>query len=83
MIEVTERAARTVAHAESAARRFNPAVCIRLERQGAGVRFAFTDDPDPQDDTAACGHTVLYVEPGLDGTLDTGDHEVPVLTPPQ
>lgn len=81
MIEVTERAADAVAQAEAAARRFNPEVCIRLERQGAGVRFAFTDDPDPDDDTVACGVAVLYVESGLEGNLDTGDHEVPTLTP--
>ena len=79
MIEVTERAATAVAQAEAAARRFNPEVRVRLVRADAGVRFEFTDEPPDGDDTVPCEAATLYIQPGLDGTLDTGDHNVPVL----
>jgi Fe-S cluster assembly iron-binding protein IscA len=79
MIDVTERAAAAVAQAEAAARRFNPEVRVRLIRTDAGVRFEFTDEPSEDDDTVPCETAMLYVEPGLEGTLDTGDHNVPVL----
>jgi Fe-S cluster assembly iron-binding protein IscA len=80
MIEVTERAATAVAQAETAARRFNPEVCVRLVRADGGVRFEFTDEPSEDDEMVPCEAAVLYVEPGLEGTLDTGDHNAPVLT---
>jgi len=79
MIEVTERAAAAVAQAEAAARRFNPEVRVRLVRAEGGVRFGFTDEPPEGDDAVRCGAATLYVEPGLEGTLDTGDHNAPVL----
>ncbi len=80
MIEVTERAAAAVAQAEAAARRFNPAMRIRLVRVDSGVGFAFTDTPSDDDETVPCDAATLYVEPGLSGTLDTGDHNAPVLS---
>jgi len=80
MIEVTERAAAVVAQAEAAARRFNPEVCVRLVRADSGVQFAFTDEPPEDDESVPCEAAVLYVEPGLEGTLDTGEHNTPVLT---
>ena len=79
MIEVTERAATAVAQAEAAARRFNPQVRIRLVRSDGGVRFEFTDEPPEGDDEVPCEAAMLFVEPGLDGTLDTGEHNAPVL----
>jgi hypothetical protein len=79
MIEVTERAATAVAQAEAAARRFNPEVRVRLVRTEGGVRFEFTDEPPESDDAVPCEAATLYVEPGLEGTLDTGDHNAPVL----
>lgn len=80
MIEVTERAAAVIAQAEAAARRFNPEVRVRLVRAGSGVQFAFTDEPPDGDEEVPCEAAMLYVEPGLEGTLDTGDHNAPVLT---
>lgn len=79
MIEVTERAATTIAQAEAAARRFNPEVRVRLVRSEGGVRFEFTDEPPEGDHAVPCDTATLYVEPGLEGTLDTGDHNAPVL----
>lgn len=79
MIEVTARAATAVAQAEAAARRFNAEVRVRLVRTDEGVRFEFTDAPPEGDEAVACETATLYVEPGLEGTLDTGDHNAPVL----
>jgi Fe-S cluster assembly iron-binding protein IscA len=81
MIDVTERAASAVAQAEAAARRFNPDVRVRLVRVDGGVRFEFTDEPPEGDDEVPCEAATLYVEPGLEGTLDTGDHNTPLLIP--
>ena len=79
MIEVTERAATAVAQAEAAARRFNPQVRgIRSACSDGGVRFEFTDEP-PEGDDEAPEAADAFVEPGLEGTLDTGDHNAPVL----
>jgi hypothetical protein len=79
MIAVTERAAAVVAQAEAAGRRFDPGVRIRLVRAGGGVRFEFTDTPPEGDGTVACEGATLFVEPGIEGTLDCGDHNAPVL----
>ena len=81
MIEPTVRAAEVVAQSEAAARRFNPDARIRLSRDGTGVRFELTDAAAPGDETVACGDVELLVEPGLDGVLDTGEHNLPILIP--
>jgi hypothetical protein len=81
MLELTERAAQAVAQAEEAARRFNPDARVRLARDGAAVRFELVDGPLEGDGTVEVGAAVLYVAEGLEGTLDTGDHNVPVLLP--
>ena len=52
---------------------------IRLIRRDGGVRFEFTDEPPEGDDEVPCESAMLFVEPGLEGTLDTGDHNAPVL----
>ncbi len=81
MIEPTVRATQVVAQSEAAARRFNPNARIRLCREGAGVRFELTESAAPGDETVACGEVELLVEPGLDGVLDTGEHNLPILIP--
>jgi Fe-S cluster assembly iron-binding protein IscA len=81
VIELTERAAATVSQALSAARRFNPQAQIRLARAGGGVRFELVDGPDPSDIVLETGEATLFVEAGLDGVLDTGEHQAPVLLP--
>ena len=72
-------AAPALAQSLAAARRFNPEVRIRLAREGAGVRFEFTDRAAPGDTEVACEDAELLVEAGLHGMLDTGDHNAPVL----
>jgi hypothetical protein len=81
VITPTERAAEVVAQAQAAARRFDPDALIRLVRDGSGVRFALADAPLDGDAEVPCGDAVLLVEAGLEGTLDTGDHNAPVLVP--
>ena len=81
MIEPTVHAAQVVAQSEAAARRFNPDARIRLSRDGTGVRFELTDAAVRGDETVVCGDVELLVEPGLDGVLDTGEHNLPFLIP--
>jgi hypothetical protein len=81
MIELTERAVAAVTQALQAARRFDPDVAIRLVRAGDGVRFELAEGPEPSDVTIGAGEAILHVEAGLDGMLDAGEHQVPVLRP--
>jgi hypothetical protein len=81
MLKLTERAAQAVAQADGAARRFNPDARVRLARDGARVRFELVEGPLEGDGAVTVGETTLYVAEGLEGTLDTGDHNVPVLLP--
>ena len=82
MITLTERAAEAVAAAETAARRFNPAARVRLARDatGGGVRFELVEGPEPGDATMTEDRFTLLVAHGLDGVLDTGEHNAPFLT---
>jgi len=81
VITPTERAIEAVVAAQSAAQRFDPTARIRLVREGSGVGFALTDAPLQGDIEVPCGDATLLVEAGLEGTLDTGDHNAPVLRP--
>jgi Fe-S cluster assembly iron-binding protein IscA len=83
MIELTERAADAVSQALSAARRFNPEARIRLASAGTGggVRFELVEGPESSDVVLEAGDATLFVEAGLDGVLDTGEHQAPVLLP--
>lgn len=81
MLDITERAAAVVRQSHEAAARFNPDVKIRLVRTSGGLAFAFTDVADPTDGELDCLGTVLLVEEGIDGTIDIGEHNAPVLVP--
>jgi Fe-S cluster assembly iron-binding protein IscA len=81
MIEISETAAAAVRQSEEAARRFNPDARIRLRSDGGGVRFELTERPEDTDVPVDCGGATLYVEAGLGGRLDTGEHNAPVLRP--
>jgi len=59
----------------------DPTAPIPLARSGAGVAFEFMDLPAPTDTLCELGELTLYVEAGLDGIVDTGDHNAPVLRP--
>ncbi len=81
MLDITERAAAVVSQSAQAARRFNPDARIRLIRAAAGLAFEFTDVVDATDTELDCLGAVLLVAEGIDGTIDTGDHNAPVLLP--
>ena len=70
MIEITERAVELLAKAASAARRFDPNVCIRVVRDDDGVRFELSDAPDADDLGIERSGFTLYVEPALAGVVD-------------
>jgi hypothetical protein len=81
MLDITERAAAAVIQMESAARRFNPQARIRLGVQDAGVTFALAETPEAGDRELDCGGTVLLVAEGLDGVIDIGEHNAPIMIP--
>jgi Fe-S cluster assembly iron-binding protein IscA len=81
MLDITERAAAVVHQSQEAASRFNPDVRIRVVRAGTGLAFAFTDAADPTDRELDCLGTLLLVEASIEGTIDIGEHNTPVLLP--
>jgi hypothetical protein len=80
MLDITERAAAAVIQMQTAAQRFNPSAQIRLARD---VTFALTEAAEPGDQELDCGGTVLLVAAGIDGVIDIGEHNAPVMLPPR
>jgi hypothetical protein len=83
MIDITERAAAAVLQMQEAALRFNADARIRLGSAASGVAFALTEVAEPGDSELECGGTVLLVAEGLDGVIDIGEHNAPVMLPPR
>jgi hypothetical protein len=81
-LEFTEWAERILTRSHQAARRFNPHATVRLFRKGPGVEFALVDEPQSGDEVIEREDFTLYVEPGLDGTIDVVEpHDQLVLRP--
>lgn len=79
----TDWAKEILQRSHAAARRFNPSATVRLHRDGNGVAFTLTDDPDPGDELVAGEGFELLVEPGLEGTVDVVEpHDRLILRPP-
>jgi hypothetical protein len=74
VLDVTERAAEVLRAADAAARRFNPEARVRLRRDGGAVASDLTDEPDPGEERTSIQGIEVVLGPGLDGTLDAGDH---------
>jgi hypothetical protein len=70
VIDITERAVELLTKAASAARRFDPNVCIRVVGEGGSVRFELTDAPEAEDLGIERSGFTLYVEPALAGVID-------------
>jgi hypothetical protein len=83
MIDITERAAAAVLQMQTAAQRFNPDARIRLSSAATGVAFALTEVAEVGDSELDCGGTVLLVAEGLEGIIDIGEHNAPVMLPPR
>ncbi len=85
MLEFTDWAIDILSRADSAARRFNPGVRVRVVRDGAGdVRFVLADEAEPSDQIIEhpSGFT-LFAQHGLEGTVDVVEpHDRLILRPP-
>jgi len=82
-LEFSDWAVRILTRSHEAARRFNPRATVRLFRTGSGVEFALVDEPHPGDEVVERDDFTLYVESGLDGTIDVVEpHDQLVLRPP-
>ena len=83
MIGFTDWAIEILSKAEEAARRYNPEARIRLVRDGAGVRFDLTDEPEPSDLVVDREGFTLFVQTGLEGVVDVVEpHDRLILRPP-
>ena len=83
MIEFTDWAVQILQRSHEAARRFNPDATVRVFRKGAGVQFVLVDEPQPGDQVIERGDFTLYVEQGIEGTIDVVEpHDQLVLRPP-
>lgn len=83
MLELTEWAAEILGRAFGAARRFNPDAGLRLRREGAGIGFVLTDERTDGDRLVVGDGFELWVEAGLEGTVDVVEpHDQLILRPP-
>ena len=81
MLEITESATQVLLRAYEAAVRFNPEAKIRVFKAGERVDAGFIDTPDPTDEAIEVEGVTLYVEIGIEGTLDTSEqHDRLIVT---
>jgi hypothetical protein len=82
VIAISPRAREVLARAAVSARRFDPEARIRIARDGDGIRSGFAHAPEPGDRVLEEGDVTVFVEDGLDGTIDvTESHDHLVLRP--
>ena len=82
MVTFTDRAREALLTSLAAARRFDPEARLRLERHAGGVRAVFANEDRPDDRIVELDGAVIAVEPGIEGTIDAGDHqELRVIAP--
>jgi len=82
-LEFTDWAVDILSRTHTAARRFNPDATVRLQRSGRGVEFALTDERHEGDELVQRNDFELWVEPGLQGTVDVVEpHDQLILRPP-
>jgi hypothetical protein len=83
MVEFTEWAVEILGRTFSAARRLNPDVLVRLHRSGSDVAFALTDERHEGDELVPGDGFELWVEDGIEGTVDVVEpHDRLILRPP-
>ena len=80
MLRFTDRARDALESFHVAAARWTPDVRLRLVRAGAELRPELADAPEPGDDTITVGTVTVFVEPGVDGVVDAGEHNVLTIT---
>jgi hypothetical protein len=82
VVTFTDRAREALLTSLSAARRFDPEARLRLERHEGSVRAVLANEDQPDDALIDLDGAVIAIEPGIDGTIDAGDHqELRVITP--
>jgi hypothetical protein len=81
MLRFTERAAQALERSDAAARRFNPAVRVRLAPDhDRGVRADLVDRPEPGDRSLDVPDgPQVFVDASLTGTVDAGEHDLLTL----
>lgn len=82
-LEFTDWAVEILQRTHAAARRFNPEATVRLQRVGAEVGFVLSDERGGEDELVERDGFELWVEPGLEGTVDVVEpHDQLILRPP-
>jgi len=82
-LEFTDWAIEILQRTHTAARRFNPEATVRLRRAGSGIEFALTDERQEGDELVVREGFELWVEPGLQGTVDVVEpHDQLIVRPP-
>jgi hypothetical protein len=81
MLRFTERAAQALERSDAAARRFNPAVRVRLAPDhDGGVRAELVDRAGSGDRSLDVpGGPQVFAEASLTGTVDAGEHDLLTL----
>ena len=80
MLRFTDRARDALESFHVAAARWNPDVRLRLVRAGGELRPELADAPEPGDETITVGTLAVFVESGVDGVVDAGEHNVLTIT---
>jgi hypothetical protein len=82
-IAFTEWATEILQRTHVAARRFNPEATVRMHATAGRVEFSLTDERPEGDVLLAGDGFQLWVESGLEGTVDVVEpHDQLVLRPP-
>ena len=83
MLDFTPWATEILARSHAAARRYNPEATVRLHRGTGAVEFELTDERHRGDELVAGEGFALWVEAGLEGTVDVVEpHDRLILRPP-
>lgn len=79
----TDWAVEILQRSHEAARRFNPDATVRVRRSGERVEFELTDEPHDRDVLVLHDGFEIWVEAGLEGTVDIVEpHDQLILRPP-
>ena len=57
-------------------RRWNPDVRLRLARTAPSSVPELAESPEPGDEAIDVGSITVFVEPGVEGVVDAGEHNV-------
>ena len=80
VIALTDRARDAIRAFHAAAARWDPDVQLRLVPSDVEVRAELAEGPEPGDEPIEVGELTIFVAPGIEGTVDAGDHNVLTVT---